>query len=1021
MATDSSPVQVRDQLSAVEAQLKHVLEASPAVTYTLRVDPDGVSSLWASANVYRILGYTSEAVLADGWWVRNVHADDRGYAQAAFDRLYERGEISHQYRFRHEDGTYRWIRDDLRLVRDDSGRPAEIVGSWMDITDRMEADIALRESVDRFRQLAENIEDVFWLYDCDEARPIYVNPRFETIWGRAVEEIYANPRIWAESLHPEDRERVLAYVDAMRKQEYGIEYRIIRPDGEVRWIRERASPVRDADGRTRRTAGVAEDITSDKWKTEALRESEEKLRQVTENIREIFWMFDTEFSEMVYVSRAYEEICGHSVESLYRDARSFLVSVHPDDVERLLSAMGGAREGTPFSIEIRLLHPDESVRWLRCRGFPVLDERGAVYRVVGTTEDITTRKRAEADLAAAEEHYHRLVETSPYAIYALDEEGRFTEVNQAATEILARSAEDLIGRHMAEVLAPMDLPRAVSARNEKFSRATVHTDQEVRVIRPSGERRLVHVRSSLIERGGVPVGTHGIVRDITEERAREGEMRLLAAALESLNEGVSVMRFDGQLIYANSTHARLLGYDVDGGELPNDGIFLPDEGEAGRAADIFRTVARHGTWSGHVRRRRSSDGQILPLDMVLGRVDREGEESVVFNILHDVTEEIQKEQQLRRVERLASVGTMVGGIAHELNNPLHAVRNFAELMLMEPRDERDREALELIRSEADRAAKVVADLRLFARQAQEEGREREALDLNDVVRHVLQIRRYALETSSIEIVEDLAVDLPSVWANRGETEQVVVNLIANAEEAMIPVAGEKRLVLRTRRGAVGATLQVGDTGTGIPAEHLERIFDPFFTTKPPRGGTGLGLSLVHAIVHEHGGDLLVESELGKGTTFRIDLPSIPTSGGGSVPDDVHAQLHDRPLRILLVDDEEALRRSGVLYFTNIGHHIDVAADGAEALSLLEGETYDAIISDLRMPGMGGETLLQRLRERGGGLEKRVIFVTGDAVSTRATRALSITGVPVLVKPVDLETIARTVEEVARMAHVGGEA
>jgi CheY-like chemotaxis protein len=334
---------------------------------------------------------------------------------------------------------------------------------------------------------------------------------------------------------------------------------------------------------------------------------------------------------------------------------------------------------------------------------------------------------------------------------------------------------------------------------------------------------------------------------------------------------------------------------------------------------------------------------------------------------------------------------------------------------MAPRDENDREALEFIRSEADRAANVVADLRLFARQAQEEGREREGVDLNDLVQHVLQIRRYALETSGIDVVEDLAVDLPTIWANRGEIEQVMVNLIANAEESMTPVAGEKKLVLRTRPSPAGATIHVGDTGTGIPAEHLDRIFDPFFTTKPPRNGTGLGLSLVHTIVHEHGGDLLVESEVGKGTTFRIDLPRRPTSGNGSGPDTVGTPIHGRPLRILLVDDEEALRCSGVRYFTHIGHHVDVATEGTAALRLLDDREYDVIISDLRMPGMGGEAFLQRLRERGDGLEKRVVFVTGDAVSTPAARAMSITGVPVLAKPVDLEAIARAVEQVVTTA------
>jgi CheY-like chemotaxis protein len=353
------------------------------------------------------------------------------------------------------------------------------------------------------------------------------------------------------------------------------------------------------------------------------------------------------------------------------------------------------------------------------------------------------------------------------------------------------------------------------------------------------------------------------------------------------------------------------------------------------------------------------------------------------------------------------VGTLIGGVAHELNNPLHAIRNFAELLLMEPRSTEDREALEIIQREADRAAKVVSDLRMIARQTQESGTEHEPTDLNDIIRHVLKVRRYALDTGNVEVREDLAADLPRVMANRGEIEQVVLNVVVNAEQAMRAERGERRLIVRTRPTSEGAAVHVVDNGPGMSPHQLERIFDPFYTTKDPGEGTGLGLALVHTIIAEHGGNIHVESEIGKGTAFRIDLPRAPARAA-TAADESGPAAAVRPLHVLVVDDEEAVRRVSARFLERVGHRVDTAADGAEALQMLNHTSYDAVVADLRMPGLDGEELFHRLRARGDGLERRLVFLTGDAASEQAARVVAAARVPVLVKPVRLAELARTI-------------
>jgi PAS domain S-box-containing protein len=498
-------------------------------------------------------------------------------------------------------------------------------------------------------------------------------------------------------------------------------------------------------------------------------------------------------------------------------------------------------------------------------------------------------------------------------------------------------------------------------------------------------------------------------REVEAGRGREaGERaRLTNAALEQLGEPVGITDRVGRFRYANAAHARTLGYPPGRYADHTAGDFLPDERARARWAEGAERALAGGGWRGRIPFR-TPGGVAVPMEVIMWPVRDPGGEALLFAVARNVSGEVSRESQLRRAERLASLGTLLSGVAHELNNPLAAIKSFAQLLLLDERPPEDREALEVIEREAARAAKIVADLRLVARQTERSGGARDPVQLNDVVRGVLEIRGYTLQTHNVEVRADLARDLPPVLADRVEMEQVVLNLVLNAEHSLADHPGRRRLIVRTRSSALGVSLQVVDSGPGIPEEHLERIFDPFWTTKEPGQGTGLGLSLVHGIVAEHGGEIRVDSELGGGAAFAVELPRAPAAPARG-PSDAAV----RPLRVLVVDDEAPIRRSLARYLERRGHRVDEASDGREALARLADagdEPYDVILADLRMPGLDGDRLLAELRAGGTGAEERLVFITGDALSDAAAAAHAASGIPVMFKPFELEEVARAVEQ-----------
>jgi len=356
----------------------------------------------------------------------------------------------------------------------------------------------------------------------------------------------------------------------------------------------------------------------------------------------------------------------------------------------------------------------------------------------------------------------------------------------------------------------------------------------------------------------------------------------------------------------------------------------------------------------------------------------------------------------------------VSGVAHEINNPAAIISGFAQTLLLDELKPEHRDMLQMMYDEATRIGRITLSLLAFARAG---GKQRALVDLNDIARRTFALRSYHLSTLNITVALDLDPDEPKIWADGSELQQLLLNLLINAEQALLTVDTARTITVRSRADERDARLEIADSGPGIPAELRTRIFDPFFTTKPEGVGTGLGLSICYGIARDHGGRIWVESEPGGGARFCVTLPRDQREEArapAATPEPAPPAATGR-LAVLVVDDEVSLREALLRFLQRRDIHCEGVADGWEAIRLLEQRDFDVIISDVRMPGMSGREFLERLRRDRPELVGRLVFTTGDAFTSETATLLKESGVPTVAKPFDFAVLERVVRAVAGRA------
>jgi PAS domain S-box-containing protein len=612
--------------------------------------------------------------------------------------------------------------------------------------------------------------------------------------------------------------------------------------------------------------------------------------------------------------------------------------------------------------------------------------------------------KAQDALRASEERYRRIVETATEGIWAVDETSQTTFVNGQMARMLGYSADEMIGVPMPKFVGEAHRSAAVMAVQKHREGENVIEDSTLR--RKDGSEIWVRVSTAPIyDSAGKYIGGLAMITDRTQHRTAEEALRRseeqYRQIVETTSDGIIQLDHTDMIVFANHPAAEMLGYQPS--EMvgkPFSLATVPGETEASQTP----RQRRHGTstsWDGSLRRR---DGAEVVVSMTSTPiVGRDSERVGRIAVIRDVTERRKLQSQLMVSDRMASVGTMAAGVAHEINNPLAAVLAnldyIAESLVRSTSADRApisyaaREAwireeikpsLDDAREAAERVRFIVRDLKMFSRSPSEEGTG--PVNVKSVMESSLRMAWNEVRHRA-RLVKNYG-RIPDVDANEARLGQVFLNLIVNAAQAMPEGrAEENEIEVSTRLDAERVIVEVRDTGAGIPAENRTRIFDAFFTTKGVGEGSGLGLAICYRIVKDIGGDLTVESEMGVGTTFRVSLPIAKAEVTESVAAPP-VPMAARRGRILLVDDEEMVIRALTRILSH-GNDVVSTLEAKDALARCErGEQFDLILCDLMMPIMTGMELYHELVRVAPEQAKRMIFVTGGAFTEKARTFLS---------------------------------
>jgi len=750
---------------------------------------------------------------------------------------------------------------------------------------------------------------------------------------------------------------------------------------------------------------------------EALEQSEEKYRTILEDMKEGYWEIDLA-GNLTFFNDAICRLLGYSKKELL--GTNYRVFTTAEDADKVYKAFNRVyRTGKPttntfFTLSLK----GGSKRFAESSVFPRRNDKGEIIGFRGASRDVTERRQAEEALQAEKNKLQSLIGAMEDGLTIRDTDYNLIYQNETSKIV----SGDHPGEKCYRVVEGKEKVCDGCPAEEAFRDSKSHTSER-RVVLPSGEVIFFENTANPIrDAEGRIVACLEVSRNVTERKQAEEALRQseekYRTILEDMEDSYFEVDLAGNLTFANDSTCRHLRYSSK--ELI--GLNYKDFTAAEDAETVYKAFNKayrtdkpvHGLIWKIVRK---GIGEGLAEAAIFPLRNEKGEIIGFRGLGRDITERKKAEEERKQLEqkaqlasRLACVGELASGVAHEINNPLTGVIGYAHLLL----DRRDipkdiRHDLEIINEGAQRVAGIVRKLLTFAGQHKP---EQKLADINEIISTTLDLRAYELASNNIRVAFQPARDLPMTIVDPGQLQQVFLNLIINAETEMKLAHGKGKLSIKAEHIDNIIRISFKDNGPGIARENLEKIFNPFFTTREVGQGTGLGLNLCHGIITEHKGRIWAESRLGRGATFFVELPVV-TKDRQSVLLEPPAKEPERvtKAKILVIDDEPLVRQLVSRVLSEEGHEVEAVANAEDALKRIKSKRYSRILLDIKMPGMGGINLYKQFQEIAPSLKKRVVFVTGDVMGKHTTDFLAKTKAPYITKPFNAEQLKTEINRI----------
>ncbi len=896
-----------------------------------------------------------------------------------------------------KDGSKVYLLTNGVPILDEQGVLKGYRGLDKNITERKHAEQALVASESRFRTMSNAAPVLIWTAGVDKLCT-WFNQTWLDFTGRTMEQELGNG--WAEGVHPEDFDRCLAtYVTAFDKREaFSMKYRVRKADGQYGWLLDNGSPL--FEGETfKGYVGSCTDITD-------MITARAELDRVASVSPDLICVADTN-GYFKRVNPSFTRALGYTQEEL--TSQAVLNFVHPEDLAATIKEIEKLAQGQ-VTLHFENRYRAKSGDYLILNWVTQPDSQtGLLYSIA---RDVTDARKKERQI-------EKLLASVPVMIGYWDKHLRNVTANDRYLEYFGKTPGQLLGTHFRDLMGPA-FENVRPHVNAALAGTTASFENELPIANGSIRRFQVIYHPDQIE--GRVEGFYSVAVDVTEQREASLRFEQMANSIDEVFWMTDLEK--KRIVYISPAYASIWGLSCQS-LYDNPASFIEAIHPEDRAR-VIQAFARQidGTYDETYRIIRPDGSVRWVHDRSYPPVLAGGNALRVIGVAQDITaqknsERVQAETQAQLIHstRMASIGTLATGVAHEINNPLAIMSLNCDLLSRQitkfAAHEEVAEYLKAQRTAIKRAATIVNQLRSFARTDTE---AIQVWDIHKVIRDSLDFCEPVYAKDGVTIKERLNAKQTSVLANDGKLQQVIVNLLSNAKDACEgnQKGNQEGGIIRIETSDEGASvvIRVSDNGAGISKEHLPRIFDPFFTTKAPGKGTGLGLSISHTIIRSFGGTMAVTSEQGEGTAISITIP-LSSSSGLSSPA-VLGKEHqvNAPTKgerqfsghALIVDDEADLRKGFEAMLKNLGLSVSVAPDGAAALEILKGMTFDYVFADKKMPGMNGFALIDEAHKFAHLAKTRFIMMSGDLEFSPQSPEEKVRIYGYLTKPFDMEAL-----------------